>query len=222
MNDQTVNHEFLTTLPRLVRLAALACACALVPSCATTTHASLGSGEKSVWLEPSPQLRQQIESEAKRLPWTHGLERVELIRWFGKVGEPAYPVLLEMVCDSREDVAGAALAALGSTRDSRLVEPLRSLPWPKGAEDRDLALERARTLVRLGDWEMMPVLIEGLSDDRLVTRALCAQALFEATHERFDFDPRAEPEAREASIARWQGWWSARDRDPMLAPAEKR
>lgn len=215
-----MHDEFLSTLPRLFRAAALGLVGAFLGAC-TTTHASLESGAKGPWLMPSPQLRQQIQQEAQRLPWTHGLERVELIRWFGKVGEPAYPVLLEMVCDPRQDVAGAALAALGSTRDSRLVEPLRALPWP-AKEDRDLALERARTLVRLGDWEMMPVLIEGLGDERLVTRALCAQALYEATHERFDFDPRAKVEAREAAIARWQGWWSARARDPMLESASKR
>jgi hypothetical protein len=217
-----MSDEFLSTLPRLFCAFALLIAGALGGGCATTTHASVESGGETHWLEPTPLLRQQITSEAQRLPWTHGLERVELIRWFGKVGEPAYPALLELVSDPREDVAGAALAALGSTRDSRLVAPLRAIPWPKEAKDHDLALERARTLVRLGDWDMMPVLIEGLSDERLVTRALCSQALFEATNERFDFDPRAEPEARAAAVARWQSWWSARASDPILASKAKR
>ena len=58
------------------------------------------------------------------------MERVELVRWFSEVGEPAYPVLLELCEDSRPDVAGAALGALGATGDSRLVEELHALPWP--------------------------------------------------------------------------------------------
>jgi hypothetical protein len=170
----------------------------------------------SGWLEPSPALRAQIEDEAKRLPWTHGMERIETIHWFASVGEPCYPTLLDMVLDPRPDVAGAALAALGATKDSRLVEPLRELPWPD-AEDSDLALERARTLLRLGDWQMVPHLVKGLRDDRMMTRALCIQALHEATRERFNFDPRGEPAAREASVERWEAWTKERLADPLLA-----
>ena len=53
------------------------------------------------------------------------------------------------------------------------------------------------------------------SDD-LMTRALCNQALFEATHEKFDFDPKGDAEAREASVQRWEAWWKARSQDPLL------
>jgi hypothetical protein len=207
---------------KALRTLAATCLCLVATACSTTSS-SVQPAAKSAdgWLEPSPSLRQLIEDEAKRLPWTHGLDRVELIHWFAKVGEPAYPTLLDMVLDPRKDVAGAALAALGATRDSRLVVPLRALPWPSTPEDQDLALERARALVRLGDWEMMPTLIDGLRDERLVTRALAAQALYEATRERFDFDPRAEPEARAAALKKWESWWSARSKDPLLTVGQK-
>ncbi len=198
--------------PRLVAILALVCSSGCVTSMQTTRP-----GSSSEWLEPSPALRNQIEDEAKRLPWTHGMERLESIHWFARVGEPAYPTLLDMVLDPRKDVAGSALAALGATKDSRLVEPLRALPWPKGIENTDLALERARTLLRLGDWQMVPILVKGLRDERMVTRALCIQALDESTHERFDFDPRAEPDVRELSIRRWESWVSDRLADPLLA-----
>jgi HEAT repeat protein len=212
-----MHDEFLSTLPRRLRLLAVLALGLCALGCSSTSSSARVGADARGWLEPSPALRQQIEDEAKRLPWTHGLERVELIHWFARVGEPAYPTLLDMVLDPRKDVAGAALAALGATRDSRIVEPLRALPWPAAPEDQDLALERARTLVRLGDWETLPALIEGLRDERLVTRALCAQALYEATHERFDFDPRADAATREVAIARWQSWWSAKKADPILS-----
>ena len=191
--------------------------CGLCAGSCMTTKSSIGdSHAKSPWLEPSPTLRQRIEDEAKRLPWTHGVERVDAITWFAKVGEPAYPTLLQMVLDPRKDVAGSALAALGATRDSRLVEPLRALPWPAGEENSDLAFERARTLLRLGDWEMVPQLIHGLRSAQLVTRALCIQALAESTHERFEYDPRAQDDVREASVAKWESWWQTRSQDPLL------
>ena len=166
------------------------------------------------WMQPTPQLAEKIEQNAMRLPWTHGIERVELIQWFARVGEPAYDKLLEMVLDPRADVSGAALAALGATRDARLVEPLRELPWPE-MKDSDVALERARTLLRLGDWSMVPHLIDGLGDERVMVRAICGQTLYEATHERFGYDANAPQEERHASIEQWRVWWAERQEDPM-------
>jgi len=204
--------------PRRLRLAGTILLAALAGACVTETTGSVRSTKsaKGPWLEPSPNLREQIEDRANRLPWVHGIERVELIQWFAGIGEPAYPTLLDLARDPRTDVAGAALAALGATRDARLVQHLRALPAPKGEGSVDLELERARTLLRLGDWEAIPDLILGLRDERPITRALCAQALYEATRERFDFDPRGEPEAREASIGRWEAWYRSRRTDPLL------
>jgi hypothetical protein len=187
----------------------------LAGACVSANSSGTAKGT-GPWLDPSPQLRAQIEDKAKRLPWTHGVERVEMIQWFAGVGEPAYGTLLALARDPRPDVAGAAWASLGATRDSRLVEYLREIPPAKGAEAVDLNLERARTLLRLGDWQSVPALICGLKDDRPITRALCSQALFEATHEKFDFDPRGTPESRELAIARWNEWWAARSQDPLL------
>jgi hypothetical protein len=199
-----------TLLISLSLVALFAPSCMTVDQGSGNTQANLGP-----WVAASPSLQRKIESQAERLPWTHGIDRVELIQWFAGVGEPAYGTLLGLVLDPRTDVAGAALAALGSTRDSRLVEPLRLLPWPP-ASNLDLALERARTLLRLGDWSMVPVLMEGLADKRLMTRALCSQALFEATHERFGFDPNGSPVERASAVDRWQGWWFARSGDLLL------
>jgi len=204
-------------MPKPITLAfAVLSLVALCSGCVTSLGSTAMTTGDSGWLEPSPALRAQIEDEAKRLPWTHGMERIETIHWFASVGEPCYPTLLDMVLDPRPDVAGAALAALGATKDSRLVEPLRELPWPD-AEGSDLALERARTLLRLGDWQMVPHLVSGLRDERMMTRALCIQALDEATHERFGFDPRGEAAAREASVLRWEAWTKDRLSDPLLA-----
>jgi len=185
-----------------------------VSSCATTQS----SVTPTTWLEPSPQLKRRIEDEAKRVPYTHGVERVELIRWFASVGEPAYPKLLELASDPRKDVAIASLAALGATRDSRLVPYLEKITIPDGPDATDLRLERGRTLLRLGDWAAVPSLIEGLRDERLFTRALCAQALTEATHESFGFDPKLEPAQSAEAVQKWADWWKSRSADQLLQP----
>jgi hypothetical protein len=183
--------------------------CVTVGDTTSKREANLGP-----WMEPTPQLQLRLDQQAQRLPWSHGIERIEIIQWFAGVGEPAYPVLLQLVLDPRPDVAGAALAALGATRDARLVESLRELPWPE-IDRADLALERARTLLRLGDWSMLPHLIEGLTDERVMIRALCAQALFEATHERLGFETNGSDEERSQAVERWRAWWSARQADPL-------
>ena len=188
-----------------------------------TTAACFGPGKKDdmvasndgTWIQASPILRQQIEDEAARLPWTRGFERLEQIRWFASVGEPGYPAMLELAQDPRDDVAAAALASLGATLDRRLVPHLRALPY--GHErNPDLLLERARSLVRLGDWSEIPVLIQGLSDERLYTRSLAVEALREATRENMGYDPRASEEKRELAVNRWREWWLARSGEGLL------
>jgi HEAT repeat protein len=188
---------------------------ALGSSCATT-HSSVTT-QTDGWLDPSPGLKRRIDDEALRIPYTHGVERIELIRWFATVGEPAYPKLLELAGDPRKDVAIAALAALGATRDSRLVAPLEKVEIPDGPDAVDLRLERARTLLRLGDWGAVPPLITGLRDERMFTRALCSQALTEATKESFGFDPKVEPAQSAEAVAQWEAWWKARSADKLLA-----
>jgi len=192
---------------------------ALVPVLLAACVTSGGTPERHVnpdgWLEPSPLLRQQIEDQIRRLPWTHGSERVEQIHWFAGIGEPAYRPLLGLCLDPRPDVAGSAVAALGATGDSRLVEPLRALVWPVELES-GLELERARAFLRLGDWSQIGTLVSGLRDESLWTRAWCSQALFEATRERFGFDPRADEATREASVQRWEAWVRSRQGEGIL------
>jgi HEAT repeat protein len=154
-------------------------------------------------------LRLRIDSCARRMPWAHGMERVELIAEFAQLGEPAYPVLLELCQDPRQDVAGDALAALGASGDVRLISVLHELPWPS-EEDIYRRMERARTLMRLGDHSMAPHLIGGLEHKELFVRASCLQSLEEASGQRFGFVPSGTEAARAESVQRWRAWWTER------------
>jgi len=162
--------------------------------------------DTSPWVRPSAGLKQRIDRSARRLPWTHGVERLELVRWFAEIGEPAYPALLELCLDPRPDVVGAALGALGATGDPSLIPTLHELPWPDVA-DVELRLERARALLRLGDYSMVPHLIDGLQHERLMVRALCAQSLYEQSRDRFGYVPGDTLEERESAVERWRDWW---------------
>lgn len=193
-------------------------------ACVTSTEGGQPLRENvstSAWLAPSPVLREQIEQQLERLPWTHGAERVEQIRWLAGLGEAGFELILPVCLDPRPDVAGAALAALGATGDNRLVVPIRELAWPADETlDKGLRLERARTLVRLGDWSQLAVLIGGLEDEEYWTRAWCAQALHEATKRRFDYDAKGTPELRAQSVTRWREWIESRRIEGIL-PGER-
>ena len=188
---------------------------AALSACASTSGDE-DEGPKGKWLPASPVLKQQIQDEADKLPYRHGVEQLEAIRWFASVGEPAYPTLLRLAVDPRDEVAISALAALGATGDPRLADPLRVIPWSQERFNGDLGYERARTLVRLGDWSEMPVLINGLQDQRPLTRGLCIKTLAEASGDDRGFDPRGPIAEREAAIRRWESWWLARTGEGLL------
>lgn len=200
----------------LVRALSVLTTSMVLCACVTVTKGGPGRKvNKTPWLQASALLQDQIDQQEQRLPYTHGEERIEQIHWFASVGEPAYPTLLAMATDPRPDVAGSALAALGATRDSRLVEHLRKLPAPASSAP-NLAYERARTLLRLGDWSECQTLIGGLRDEDLMMRALCARALSEATDQGFGFDPQASQEQREQAVQRWEQWWQSRQVEGVL------
>ena len=203
----------LTTRARLSVVAPLLL---LFTACVTTGETASPKPERpqSDWVLPSKSLADDIEAHAEKLPWTHGRERVDLITWFAMVGEPAYDTLLGYLDDSRPEVVATVLASLGATGDSRLVPYLRRAEKPDWPDT--LKLESARARVRLGDWEAMPVLIDGLESEDHFKRALCAQALFEATHENKGFDPGASLPEREAAVDRWRSWWQRREADSLL------
>ena len=191
--------------------------CLLAFGCASTSNSPEGHTRHSdsPWLQASPSLRQQIDDQIARLPWTHGVERVEQISWFAGVGEPAYESLLELCSDPRPDVAASAVAAIGATGDARLVEPLRQVEW--ASDDPSLSFERARAFLRLGDWGSINVLVDGLADDSQWTRAWCIRTLREATGTDFGFDPVASPEERAPVVERWRSWVASRLGEGILA-----
>lgn len=187
----------------------------LTAGCQSTKEAKVSEVDEGRWLMPSMLLEQQLDDEASRLPYTRGIERIEQIRWFASIGEPAYDTLFDLLSNESEEVASAAFAAFGASGDRRLVDPLREADWSEETRGQDLKLERARTMVRLGDWTEIPTLILGLEDDRVYVRGLAIEALREATGEMLGFDARGGETERELGVAAWERWWLKYSGDPL-------
>ena len=92
---------------------------------------------------------------------------------------------------------------------------MHALDWPPSPA-RQVIYERARAYLRLGDWGEMGTLVGGLEDEDLWTRAWCAQALEEVTHQRHGFDPRGSEEERAVGVERWRNWLEARRVEGIL------
>lgn len=202
-------------LVRIAILATLAVGCSSTTDSSAPTHAS-PSAESLEWLEPSPELAGRMDQRMEQIPWTQGMEdRVEMIQWWAQRGEPAYSRLLELAADPRPGVSDIAFAALAASRDSRLVEPMRTIPWP--AEDQlDSRYSRARAHLVLGDWGHVDVLIEGLEDERRFARGLCFKTLKEATRQELGYNPVAPKGERAEAAQRWRTWAKMRAGDPLL------
>lgn len=191
--------------------------------CSTTTDSStspLATPESGamVWLEASPELANRMDQRMEQVPWVHGLEEhVEMSQWWADKGEPAYSRLLKMAGDPRPNVADLALAALASSRDGRLVGPLREIPWPS-TDQVDLRYSRARTHLRLGDWSHVGELVNGLEDDRLRSRSMCIKILRDTTRMDFGYHAQAPEEQRAVAVQRWREWVASRQGDPLLVP----
>jgi len=203
-----------------IHLAGILCLGLFASSCVTTVDGQPPKTDRIVsdWVLPSRALRDDIETQAAALPYRHGGERVEVITWFAGVGEPAYETLLAFLDDDRPEVVATVLAALGATGDHRLVPHLiaaERVEWVGS-----LRLEYARARVRLGDWDAMPALIEGLEADDRFLRALCVETLFEATHERFGYGAGSALPDRQAAVQRWREWWDRRTSDQMMAKSD--
>lgn len=192
----------------------LALSSVLLAACVTTGTSSISTPRSdSEWVQPTPQFRRKLQQQADRVPYIQKTEEMmEVIRFFVQARESAYDLLLEMAVGSNPKVVGVAFSALGETRDERLAPYVAALEL-RAQGGRPLQYERARCLVKLGDWAEMPLLVSGLRDDELWYRALCAKALRDATHLSQGFRPDEEADEREVAVLAWEAWLVAREAD---------
>lgn len=199
--------------PSALSLLSLLSLVALAAGCGST---KASTAPDDAWIEPSVSFQRQIDEQAARVPYLQRPEDfVDVIGFFVQAGEAAYPTLLELAAAEDPRAASTALAALGESRDARLVAHIRAIPWPPESE-RKLRYERARCLVKLGDWSPIELLVDGLEDDELLPRAQCFKALHQATNETFDYHPQGPEEERAAAVGRWRAWLAERELDGLL------
>ncbi len=75
------------------------------------------------------------------------------------------------------------------------------------------AIVRARSVAYgegLPEWQVIPPLIDRLSDPDPVVRLTAHEELRRRTGQDFHYVPWGQPEERAGAVARWQEWWRGR------------
>jgi HEAT repeat protein len=178
-------------------LAALALS-SLISGCAST------GGER--YLEASPALQKEIDERIANIQFLRGKELYQSLGRLNWIGEPAIPSLLDALGHDDAKTRGAAAFVLGEIRDGRVVPRLRKSLRDPSAEVR---YEVAASLVTIGDWDAMPVLIEGLDDPLAINRRRCIQVLKAKVGEDFGFAFDGPLQERKEAIQKWSDWWKA-------------
>ncbi|MEM1449796.1 MAG: hypothetical protein AAF957_02260 [Planctomycetota bacterium] len=208
-------HE--TPIRTSLGLLALTAFLSVATACSSTKGSASSNAEYGVWTEPTADLARQIEQRAMRVSVIASpSEFVELSDWFQTIGEPAYPRLLEMVEIGDMRQRSFALSVISALRDRRLVAPLKAVMPEKALEIQTHRYEYARALATMGDYEMLPALIDGLQDDDHFLRALANQTLREVTNNDVPYEATAPREERQIAVEAWKSWYQTQQEDALL------
>jgi hypothetical protein len=150
-------------------------------------------------------MEEMIQEKIKQIPYQHKEELLNNLMWLARAGDQAVPALDEALSHDDPKVRASCAYVFGQMGDKRTIPILqrhRNDPHPVAR------LEIARSLLILGDYSTVPLIIQGLNSDMQHVRYLCYDILHSTTGKTFDYDHRAvDPVDREPAIAKWQGWW---------------
>jgi hypothetical protein len=160
----------------------------------------------SEFSEPNTILKDEVDRRINQIPFQHRDELLNSMVWLVGVGESAVPQLIVALDHTDPKVRSSAVWCVGRIGDRRVIPYLKQ--HNQREHDPIVRLESSRTLLWLGDYTQVPVLIEGLESDRTHVRYLCHEALRADTGRDFGYDHRVENTSeRQAAVSRWREWW---------------
>lgn len=182
-------------MKRMLIVASLSC---LLPSC-------MSAQKVPEFQAASPLLQEEIDTLLRELPFRHGPELITTLKRLIYIGEPAVPSLVESLRAAHPKSRSNAAYVLGEIHDRRVIPALR-----RGLNDSapDVAYEVAASLLVLGDWSGIPILIDALEDEDPYHRFKAIRVLAEHTHQDLGYDYRSDRQNRVAAVGRWENWYA--------------
>lgn len=197
-----------TTSSRCIPIALLVVTASLLatPGCVTV---DMQGGQEMIALDDpkgtGPLLQKQIEKRIDNLKYQRGDALLDSLNWLILYGEYAVPQLEAALIKPDHRTRSYAAYVLGEIGDTAVVPKLRE---SLGKEKNKLVrYEMASSLMTLGDWGQIGVLIDGLGEDSRLFRFKCFEVLKKNLNLTFGFDPAGAVKERTAAVRKWRAWW---------------
>jgi len=190
----------------------LAIGCLVLTGCvAETVRPKQSEGE---FMKPGALLEKEIDQRIANIPFQHGVELYSNLVRLSQVGEPAIPSLLEQLSNPDPSIRSSCVYVLGVIDDKRTIPSMNPL-----LEDQEeiVRLEAAASLLGMGEWRAIPILIKGLESSDQMLRYKSFEALNKFTGLSFRYDFRGESAERSAAVDQWNEWWASKRGDKLLA-----
>ncbi|MBN2490221.1 MAG: HEAT repeat domain-containing protein [Planctomycetes bacterium] len=152
-----------------------------------------------------PLLKKQIDKRIDGLKYLRGTALLDSLNWLILYGEHAVAQLLQGLEDPDPRTRSYCAYVLGEIGNQDVVPSLREALARE--EHKRVRFEIAASLVTLGDWGQMGLLIEGLEEEARLSRHKCFEILRKNLNLTFGFDPAGPADERAAAVAKWKAWW---------------
>jgi len=166
--------------------------------------------------ETGPLLKKQIEKRIEGLKYQRGVALLDSLNWLILYGDSAIPQLLEALRSPDPRTRSYAAYVLGEIGNEEVVSTIREV---LDQETHKLVkYEMAASLVTLGDWGQIGLLISGLEEDARLFRFKCFEVLRKNLNLTLGYDPEGPEKERIASVSKWKAWWERNQKNytPIL------
>lgn len=163
-------------------------------------------------------LKKQIAKRINGLKFQRGVALLDSLNWLILYGEHAVPQLLEALKDPDPRTRSYSAYVLGEIGNDSVVPDLRTAL--AGESHKLVRYEVAASLVTLGDWGQLGVLIDGLEEESKLFRFKCFEILRKNLNLTFGYDPNGPSEERALAVQKWVVWWE-RNRESFTPVLEK-
>jgi len=151
----------------------------------------------------SPVGRAKLQARVDNIQYQRGLILIANLERIAAYGVAVIPTCLKNIDDEEPMTRMGCVWVLGRVGDIRTIPHIE--PLLKDEVDY-VRYEAASALGAMGDRQGYPVLVQGLSSERIDFRFRCIAALKDFTGRDFGYKHNESPEVREVSVERWQTW----------------
>jgi HEAT repeat protein len=186
-----------------LKLLAVAAAVVLDPGCATDplpTHPA------------NAEIQREITAIIGRVKVETGAELYDDLKRLVAYDVFSVEQVSRLVEDPNARVRSTALWVLAQIQDPERPDLMRKVDRALKSRLDDVEptvrFEAAAGLASRGDWDVLPVLIEGLESSESGIRFRCHEQLLATTSRDFGYGIDAPSAQRDAAVARWKAWYA--------------